>query len=168
MSQEEEKQRALEDERRNSQAEKERVGHQKDARKSAETKSSVKKIVKNVISAASLSNFTESRDIFFKFAIMLALLKDIIDIGIIGTLLTPLVFIVTIAAMLVCGSGNPFAKRKAFMLLAGNLVELIPILSLLPAEVFSVVIIYIFILKERRAAHEKQSQAAASISEAYA
>jgi hypothetical protein len=111
---------------------------------------SVKNFAKNVASAVSLFGLVEIRDVFFASAIISSMLKDITDAGIIGTILTPLNLIVTLAAMLICGSNNLFGKRKATTLLLGNLFEILPGLNFLPVATLSTILIYVFTLRERK------------------
>jgi hypothetical protein len=167
MSQEEDnKKQQLEQERANSRNEKEKPSDQqkKNADSLSNPRPSFKKIAKDVASAISLPSFIEIRDVFFAFAVMMTMLKDILDIGFIGTLLTPLTLIITIAAMLICGSSNFFGKKKAITLITGSIIEFIPILGALPAGTFSDILIYILILKERKDASEEQKEKQAKIS----
>ncbi|MFA5961415.1 MAG: hypothetical protein WC848_01890 [Parcubacteria group bacterium] len=164
MSQEEDNQRRLEAERESSQEKKETPPEEekKQTKKGeGKPKASIKKLSKNIASAASLIGFIETRDIFFITAITMALLKDIFDLGIIGTILTPLTFILTVAAMLVCGESHYFGKKKATTLLLGNLIEFLPGLNFLPMETLSTVLIYVFLLQERKdaSAEKKSTQA---------
>lgn len=135
--------------RKNSQGE-------KDAK--ASLSPSPKNLKKNIFSAVSLISFIESRDIFFLLAITMAMLKDIFDVGLIGMIATPLILIITIVAMFVCGSNNFFGKKKATTLLLGNLFEILPGLNFLPLETLSTILIYIFLLQERKEAHQKQKE----------
>lgn len=155
MPQEDEHKNKLEQARTNDENNEEKQPAQKNT-KPEKPKASLKKFSKNVASAVSLMSFVEVRDVFFMTAIMMAMLKDVIDTGLIGTLLTPLTFIMTVAAMLVCGSNNVFGKKKATTLLLGNLFEIIPGLNFLPIETLSTILIYVFILQERKDARAKQ------------
>jgi hypothetical protein len=155
MSQEDEYKKQLEGERaseKNTQPDTSSRDTNQSENGKPKSKINPKKLAKNITSAISLPSLMEIRDIFFAFAATMATLKDIFDLGIIGTILTPFAFIVIVAAMLVCGSKNFFGKKKAATIIFGNLIELIPGLNFLPAEITTVVIIYIFILRERQEA----------------
>lgn len=122
-------------------------------------KASPKNLAENVLSAASLIGSMEPRDIFFAVTIMMAFFKDLADMSIVAALLSPLVLIMTIAAMLVCGDSHYFGKKKAATVLVSSLVETIPGFNLLPAGTFSTILIYVFILQERK--DKKQSSSSA-------
>lgn len=154
MSQEEKlKKQQLEDARNNDQNEKQPANQPTE--KPVRQKASARNLAKNIVSVASLTGYIEIRDVFFMFTIMMTLLKDIMDVGIIGTIMTPFTLIITLASMLVCGSNNFFGKRKATTLLLSSLFEFIPVINFLPAATLSSILIYVFILQERKDAHKK-------------
>lgn len=140
---------------------------------------------------ASLIGFIMLNDLFFFFAMMMALLKDILDptaIGSappVGTILTLMVAITLGFAMLICGTPIKSVRknkmgakeialkvtRKWGTLAAGTIFETLFGLNFLPVETLTAFIIYIFILKERKETYEawqKESQENSEISTEYA
>lgn len=171
MSQEEEHKKNLEQERSTPEGEqpekKDQPGKDQDKNTSEDKKpkkslgemaKDAKKIAKDVSSAMSLLGFIQVIDIFFLLTIILSGLKDIFDAGFIGTLLTPFIFIMTIAVMLVSGVKKFFGRRKLITLFLGNLLEMIPILNFLPLETLTTFLIYVFILQERKETQSEQAE----------
>ena len=157
-----------------------------DRQKQAATrpKKSLGKLAVDIAREAGISNprvligFILLNDLFFFFAIMMALLKDISDfvgigsIPVIGTAVTLITSITLICAMLICGTplrsvrknkktGRDLALKtvqKWGTLAAGTMFELIFGLNFLPIETITAFVIYLFILKERKEAYEAQQE----------
>ena len=141
-------------------------------------KKSLRKLAGDVAKEAGISNpaglfkFILLNDLFFFFAIMMALLKDILDEA--GFSIPPIGFVTTIMAsitlmlaMLICGASikqvrnkNKNKKlalkivRKWGTLAGGTLFETVFGLNFLPVETLTACIIYFFILQERKIAYE--------------
>ncbi len=139
-------------------------------------KDQAKKIAKNIATAASLIGLLEITDLFFLVAIMAAIIKDILDclvipaLPIIGTALTLMASFVIIASMLICGSSsvksksskvNDFASKavkKWGVLATGTCFEFFFGLNFIPTETVTAIIIFVFILQERKTAREERRQ----------
>lgn len=184
MSQEEENQQRLE-------AQREVDEENNRAREASRKKKSLLKLAGEVAREAGISNprslaeFIEIRDIFFAIAIMSSLLKDILDPF--GSALFGLCIVtglmasgVTVASMFVCGAGlGLHAKEKSLagkimnkwsILAAGTIFEMIPMIDFLPIETVTTFVIFIYILKERRAKaiYLEQQKALAQMASVYA
>lgn len=122
---------------------------------------------------ASLIGFILPNDLFFFFAIMIALFKDISDffligsIPLIGTIVTILASITLFFAMLISGASFKNFKNKKDnkklaikvgkkwgTLAAGTIFEMLFGLNFIPIETISALLIYFFILQERKIAYE--------------
>jgi len=127
---------------------------------------------------SALLSFILLNDLFFFFAIMIALLKDISDfvgigsIPVIGTAITLITSITLIVAMLICGTSAGSVRKKKKQaknialkagqkwgtLAAGTMFELIFGLNFLPIETITAFLIYVFILKERKEADKAERE----------
>ena len=128
----------------------------KNSNKSTEN---IAKKARNAFGVFSLVSFIKVIDIFFIIAIMVALLKDLLDLTVIlslpviGTAITLMSSIVIGAAMLVCGKRVKVTKKWGIFAF-GNIFELLFGLNFIPLETVTAVVVYIFILQERKEAYK--------------
>ncbi len=100
------------------------------------------------------------RDLFLGIALSAALLKDLLDMAIIGSLIPGFAQIITFCClitvpfcMFLMGGGGIIKRKilkKLLIWLAGFLAEFIPVLNFFPIGTATVIILYILILRERR------------------
>jgi hypothetical protein len=137
-------------------------------------KNSLNKIAKNVATSISIIGLLEITDIFFLVAIMAAMAKDILDclvipaFPVIGTALTLMASFTIMAAMFICGASSTHrskmenlvgkAVKKWGVLAAGTCFEFFFGLNFIPTETVTAVIIFVFILQERKVSREEQKK----------
>lgn len=132
-----------------------------------------KKTVRQMISmVTSILSSIEIRDVFFMFAIMMAMLKDISDyVGIgslplIGTAITLMASITITVGILVSGNVKMFSKkdskfatkkaiRKWLILFGGTLMEIVFGINFLPIETIVAVLTFGLTLLERAGLKEE-------------
>ncbi len=134
-----------------------------------------------------LRKFIQLTDFFFAIAIMSSLLKDIVDfvanavpgLQLLGVVTAFMAGIITWAAMLLCGAGLRQSKKRSMIksiftpdkwkvLIAGTVLEMLPIIDFLPLETITTFVIFILILKNRREAAAEEQREAARMTAAYA
>lgn len=130
-----------------------------------------KEAIKKIANAASLMvYFNPFMDWLFGIALALALLKDILDITLIGsipvlgTAITLMISLTIALIMIITGSAqkvkiSKFAKRYV-VLIGGTLIEMVFGIDFMPVETAVIIIIFYMTLKQRKEAVEKANQPA--------